>query len=137
LRVPRDRRSRFLLEIIDLVESFQHRRRLRAVEAIETNVIAAAFHVRGRETFRQNALEKRNVFLHQLFLEVFRAGGDDHAPVAAESGSNRRHEIGEGLAGTGAGFDDEVSLLLKRAHHGLRHLYLARSKFVFRMCLGY
>ena len=36
----------------------------------------------------------------------------------------------------GARFDDEVTLLLKRAHHRRRHFNLARPVFVFRMSLG-
>ena len=49
---------------------------------------------------------------------------------------NCRHQIGERLARAGAGFDDQVSLLLKRAQHRRRHFDLAGPVFVFRMSLG-
>src|ERR1043165_1261856 len=65
-----------LVEVIDLVEAFEYRRRLGARETIQAEVVAAALHVSGRERFREDALEKGNVFLHQLLLQIFSAGGD-------------------------------------------------------------
>ena len=57
-----------LVEVIDFIETIEHRRRLGARETIQAKIVAAAFHVSGRERFGQDALEKRNIFLHQLLL---------------------------------------------------------------------
>src|SRR5687767_11435115 len=48
------------LEIIDLVETLEHGRRLRTRETIEAEVVAAAFHVSRSKAFRQDALEERD-----------------------------------------------------------------------------
>src|SRR6185369_13748080 len=105
---------RHFLEVINFVEPFEHGRRLSTRETVETDVVAAAFHVGRREGFRQHLLEKWNVFLHQLFLQILRAGGNDDAPVATEGRGNGGDEISERLSRAGTRLDDEMPLLLKR-----------------------
>src|SRR5687768_567297 len=80
-------------------------------------------------------MEKRDVFLHQLFLQVLCSSGDDDAAIATESSRDCGNEISERLTGPRSSLDDQVSLLFKRSHHRLRHLDLARSIFIFRMRL--
>ena len=106
---------------------------MRAREPVQTKIIVTAFHVGRRERLGQDALEKRNVFLHQLFLQIFRAGGNDHATIAAKRRGNCGNEISERFASACSRLDDQMSLLFKRAHHRPRHVNLARSIFIFGM----
>ena len=85
---------------------------------------------------RQDALEKRNVLLHQLFLKVLCAGGNDYATASTKRSSNRGNEIGECFSGSCSRLDDQMSILFKRTHHRPRHFDLAGSIFVFGMRLG-
>ena len=63
---------------------------------------------------------QRQIPVKQLILQVLGAGGDDHlAP-----GQQGRHQIGEGLAGTGAGLAYQHPTLLQNAGDRLRHLEL-------------
>ncbi len=73
-------------------------------------------HGAGVEVLRQ----ERQVLLHQLVLEGLGRGGDDH-PAAAQHG---RDEVGEALAGTGPGLDDEVPARADRPGDRLDHLPL-------------
>src|SRR5689334_9427562 len=124
---------RDFFEVVDLVESFEHGRRLRTREAVETKIVAATLHVGRGERLRQDALEKWDVFLHQLFLKVLRSGRDDHATIPTERGRHCGNEIRERLPRAGARLDDEMPLFLERAHHRPRHLHLARSILVLGM----
>src|SRR5215470_4577066 len=99
-----------LFEIVDLVHSVQDWGRLSSCQSIQTEIVDSAFHVSGGERFGQNALEKRNVFHHQLFLEILGASGNNYAAVPTQCGGDSGNKIGECLAGAGASFDDEVPL---------------------------
>ena len=77
----------------------------------------------------ERLLQERNVFVEELLLQIFCAGGDDDALARA----NHRHQIGQRFAGAGAGFDDQVALFFERLLDGLRHLQLSATKFVSGM----
>ena len=62
----------------------------------------------------------------KLVLKGLGAGGDDNSLT----GSQGREEIGECLAGTGAGLDDEVTALLEGTLDGFGHLQLAGAVLV-------
>jgi len=66
--------ARDFIELIDLFQAGQHRHALGALDAMQTRVVVAAFHDRGTKRFRQNVVQKRNVFVDQLFLQVLGAG---------------------------------------------------------------
>ena len=76
-------------------------------------------------------LEKRHVFVEELFLQILGTRGDDDALAGADHGQ----QIGESFAGTGAGFKDQVPLFRERLFDGLRHLQLAAPEFVGGMSL--
>ena len=76
--------------------------------------------------------EERNVLEEELLLEVFGAGGDDHALA----GENRGDQIGERFAGACAGLDDQVLLVGERGFDGLGHFELAGAILVVGMPLG-
>src|SRR5687768_5533736 len=102
-----------LIEVVNLIKTFQDRRTLRATQATKADVVVSSFHVSGFETFRQHALEKGDVFLHQLFLEILGTSGDDDSTTPAESGGNSGDKISECLACSCSRFDDQMLPILK------------------------
>ena len=48
----------------------------------------------------------------------------------------RRHQVGQRLAGAGAGLHDQVALIGEGRFHGLRHFHLAGPELVVGMPLG-
>ena len=68
----------------------------------------------------------------ELVLKVLGAGGDDDALT----GEDRGDQVGKGLAGAGAGFDDQVLSLDEGALDRFGHLELAGPVFVVRVPLG-
>ena len=66
--------------------------------------------------------QPRDVALDELVLEREGRGRDHDAAVVEQ----RRHEVGERLAGAGAGLDDEVAPLAERVADRLGHRDLAR-----------
>ena len=79
----------------------------------------------------ERLLEKRNVFVEKLFLQILGSGRNDDALAR----SNHRQQVGQGLAGAGAGFDDQVSLFGERFLDRLRHLKLPAAEFIGGMGL--
>ena len=88
-------------------------------------VVGAALHVAHAQIADQG-FKKGNVAEEELVLERLGTGGDNHALTGAQSGE----QISQSLAGSGAGFDDEMATLGESALHGLRHFKLTRPVFV-------
>ena len=88
-------------------------------------VVGAALHVADTQVAEQR-FEKRHVAKEELVLQSLCACGDDDALAGAQGGQ----QVGQCLAGTGAGFDDEMATFSKRALYGLGHLELAGAVFV-------
>jgi hypothetical protein len=110
------------------------------VKLFSTQIIVSAFHVTNRKPAvrgfvagggitKQCPLEKRNVFIKKLLLQILRAGRDDYA----FAGTNHRHQVGQSLSGARAGFHNKVPLLFQRLLHRLRHLQLPAPEFIRRM----
>src|SRR5688572_21235729 len=81
------------------------------LEAAERNVVAAAFDKNSAELFGYDGVEKRNVFLNELFLQIDSVGGDNDALFVLDDALDGRDEVGEGFAHAGAGFDQEAAAL--------------------------
>ena len=92
-------------------------------------VVGAAFHVADAQRAEER-LKERDVFEEELFLKVFGAGGDDDAASDGSGGAEGGKQISEGFAGSGAGFDDEVTIVSEGAFDGLSHFELAAAEFV-------
>ena len=91
----------------------------------QAEVIAAPLHQRDLERFREHRLQKGNVLLNQLFLQVDRVGGNDDAIVFfAEDRLDGRHEVGERLADAGAGLDQQMPFAVDGVGDGVGHLHL-------------
>ena len=57
-----------LIEVAHLVEPIEDRLVLCLADAVQTGVVAAAFHISGGEFLWQDPLKERDVLFHQLFL---------------------------------------------------------------------
>ena len=118
------------LEIGDFFEAREHRGSCRhVVDLLPAGVVVAALHVADLQRPREVLLEKRNVFEEELLLQILGAGGDHDALARQE----RRNQIGERLAGAGAGLDNQVPFIAKGRLHRLGHVHLAGAVFVVWM----
>ena len=94
-------------------------------DAVQAGVVGAALEHGVRRVdlgvgLRDGLDQPRDVALHELVLEGQR-GRRDHDALVVEEG---RDEVGEGLAGAGAGLHDEVSATVERVADGLGHRHL-------------
>ena len=94
------------------------------LEAVQAEVVAAPLHAGGGERDAERLAQHRQVLEEDLFLEILGAGRDEHA-LAAE---DRRHEVGERLAGAGARFGEQHAARREDRGDGFRHLHLARAR---------
>ena len=90
---------------------------------MQTQVVRAAFHVRGRERHAERVAKRGDVLEVDLFLEILRAGGNQDA-LAAE---NRGNQIRERLAGAGSRFREQHAAVFEPARDGGGHFDLARA----------
>jgi hypothetical protein len=105
---------------------------------VQAEVIAAPFHQRRLERDAERLLERGQILVEDLLLEVFRAGGHQHAMAA----QNRGDEIRQRLARAGARFGEQGSAVLDDLRNRLRHAPLPFPRLVAvedagkRTCLG-
>ena len=114
-----------LAVLVDLFQAGQNRLIAQSDELVAAEVVGAALHVADAQVAQQR-FEKRNVAEVELVLQRLGAGGDDDALAGAQGGQ----QIGQGFAGAGAGFDDQVAAFGERAFDGLGHFQLAGAVFV-------
>ena len=118
--------------LLDLLQSAENRLVREVVEFLAAQIIVAAFHVTDRKPGAGNAfskermLQKWNVLVEKLFLQIFCAGGDDHALARAD----HRHQVRQSLSRACAGFNDQVPLFFQRLLDCLRHLQLSAAEFI-------
>jgi hypothetical protein len=91
-----------------------------AFQVVGTDVVGPPLQQSDAGTHRQGVADRRQVAVKQLVLQGLGTGGDDHL-AAAQQGWDK---IGEGLAGTGAGFGDEDLVARHRRGDPLGHLLL-------------
>ena len=113
-----------VVELVDLFEAVEERVVAEGVELVLAEIVAAALHVADFER-AEEGFEEGDVLEVELLLEVFGAGGDDDALLALAGEAEGGQEVGEGLAGAGAGFDDEVALVGEGLFDGSGHVVLA------------
>src|ERR1700692_4962365 len=121
--------------LLDLLQTTEHWLIGKVVELFAAEIIVATLHVAdgkpgaGSGFSEQCLLQKRDVLVEKLFLQIFRAGRNYHALT----GANHWQQIGERLSSTCAGLDNQVALFFQRLPACLRHLQLSAPKFVGRM----
>ncbi len=98
------------------------------VNLVQAQVISAALEQGELRSARQSAGqrigERRQVAVDELALQRDRRRRNHHRFVGGDGTRNRRHQIGERLAGAGAGLHGQVLTRVERMGHGLGHLDL-------------
>jgi len=85
------------------LEARQLRHGFREFQAMQAQVVGAALEERDARGPAERVRHRRQVPVEQLVLERARAGRDDRLLA----GEQRRHQVGEGLAGARPGLDRE------------------------------
>src|SRR6185437_544199 len=93
------------------------------LQVVQADVVRAALEERDVDAHAQRVAHPRKVSMVELVLQRLGAGGDDHAAAREE----RRHEVGEGLPGAGAGLRHQRRARFDRLEHGARELHLLRA----------
>ena len=81
-------------------------------------------------------LEKRQVGVKELFLQVDGAGGDDHTGIVLKAPQQGWHKVGKGFSGAGAGFDQGVLIGGKGLLDAVEHVHLRRAVLKVGLHLG-
>ena len=100
------------------------------------DVIGPALGQHYRKLIRQDGLEKGDVLVGNLFLEIDGIGGDDDRLFGGQGLVDSRDEVGECLADAGAGFDNQVLVFIYGLADALEHGHLLGPVFVGREFLG-
>ncbi len=101
-----------------------------AVQPVEADVVVPALEHGVRRTPPEHRLERvgqaRQVARDQLVLQGERGGRDDHALLRRGRVQHRGHEVGQRLAGAGAGLHEQVPRAAEGRGDRLGHRHLAR-----------
>ena len=108
----------------DLLARTQAPAFLGGLPAIVTEIVAAPLQQRDPRRHFQRLAHHRQIPLKQLILQVAGAGRDDDP----QSGQQRGHQISVGLAGAGAGFDDQGAAVSQDRGDRLGHLLLRSTR---------
>src|ERR1019366_5538230 len=124
-------------KLIDLFQPVQNRSIGQVVEFFTAKIVVATLHVADLQPLlrvwtKDRALQRRNIFVEELLLQVLRSSRNDHP----QSRTNDGHKIRKCLAGAGSSFDDQMSFLGERLFHGLCHLQLSAPELIRRMGFG-
>jgi len=111
------------LQVIDVRAALEAPVAPGALEVMVADVIGTPLEQGDAHRHAERLAHHGQVTLEQLVLEGLGTGGDDH--LAA--GQQRGHEVGEGLAGTGAGLCHQHGTVLQGVGHRARHLELLRT----------
>src|ERR1035441_2275460 len=100
--------------MIDLLQPAQHRISGEVVKLLAAQIIVTALHVTDVQLAlaagEKRLLQKRDILVEELLLQVLRTGGDDDSFARAD----HRKEISQRLAGARAGLDDQMPLFFER-----------------------
>ena len=116
--------------VLDLLQSAKHGLVGKVVELLPAQIVIAPLHVTDLQLAfavgKKRLFEKRDILMEKLFLKILGSGGNDDSLA----GTNDGHQVGQRLARSSAGFDDQVTLFFQRLLDSLRHLQLPAAKFV-------
>ena len=115
------------VELRDVVEAGEDGVVAEGVELLLAEVVGAALHIADAQWagVGEDGFEEGEVLEIELFLQIFCAGGDDDALLLVAGTAERGQKVGEGFAGAGAGFDDEMAAVGEGLLDGLGHGVLA------------
>jgi hypothetical protein len=92
------------------------------VKAMQAQVVCPALEQSRRHRSPDGTADQRQVAVIELVLQRLGAGTDDGLAPAHE----RRQQVGEGLAGSSSGLDDELAVAGDRFRNGFGHPCLSR-----------
>jgi hypothetical protein len=95
------------------------------IKAVEAEVVTPPLHICRREGNIERLTKDREVLEENLFLQRFRAGGNEDAMAA----QNRGDEIGERLSGAGSGLDQQHAGFFEGADDRGGHVALGLTRF--------
>ena len=113
------------MELGDFFEAAQDGGVFGLIDFLAAGVVGAALHVADLEGLAEGFFEERDIAEEELFLEGLGVGGDDDA----SAGEDGRNQVGESLAGSCAGFDDQFALFREGGVDGFGHFQLAGAQF--------
>lgn len=93
-------------------------------QATGAQVVGAPLQHRKTEIHRKHLLQDRQVFLHQLLLQIDGVGGNHRLLLATNGKQNGRDQVGKTFTDTGAGLHQQMTPILKGRGHGHGHLLL-------------
>ena len=102
-----------LRQVAGVVARRQPAVRRRALQMVVADVIGATLEQRQRGRRTQRVADQRQVALIELVLQRLGAGRDDDLPAVEQRGN----QVGEGLAGAGAGLGDQRAPRRDRVGH--------------------
>ena len=103
-------------------------------QAGQTQIVAPSLEQReAHPLIAKCSREKRQILADELFLQVDRVRGDDGPFPVRRRPAQRRHEVPERLADTGARLQQPDAAVVVDSRDGRRHVALARAIFVARM----
>ncbi len=94
----------------------------KALQAVQAQVVCTPLEQRHPDGYPQRPAHHGQVTIEKLVLQILGPGGHDH-PASRQQ---RRNQIGKGLAGPGAGLDDQCVAAVQGAGNGLGHVLLLR-----------
>jgi hypothetical protein len=101
----------------------------RALEPPGTKVILSALHQRRLKFDRQHFFQDRNIFINQLFLKIDCVCRNEGLLVSLEGEEDRRNQVSQRFAHTGASLNDQMLFVFQRLRHACCHLLLLRPEF--------
>ncbi len=102
------------------------------VQAPEAEIVGAPLEERRTEGQVQDAPDVGDVLVEQLVLEVDGVRRDHHPLVVLERQVGSGQEVGQRLAGAGAGLHQKVGGQVQGLGHGAHHLHLLGAVLVAR-----
>ena len=116
--------------VLDLLQTAEHGLIGKVIQLLAAQIVVASLHVADLELAfavgEKRLLEKRDILMKELFLQILGSGRNDDSLAGANDG----HQVGQRLARAGAGFNDQVTLFFQRLLDRLRHLQLSAAKLV-------
>jgi len=98
----------------------------------EREVVGAALEQHRLELPGQPLLEEGQVLGQELLLQGVGRGGDDHLLALGQGSAEGRDQVGDALAGPGAGLDHQPASPLQDLGDGEQHLELGLAVLVLR-----
>src|SRR5689334_15652401 len=104
---------------------------MRRLQLEATQIVVAAFQVRGANRSFENAFQQRDVFIENLILKGFSACRNENSSAMKQG----RKQICQSLSGSGAGFDNDVILSVQSTINGIGHSDLRGPKLIVAQLL--